>query len=120
MPEDSCRVAGLTPCISRRPCYASEQMSDRYRRVTMSAAMPTTDALFAGKDLAVLETYRAILAALGVLGPYREEPKKTSIHLAKASGFAGVHPRKGYLILNIRTDGPIDSPRVVKREQFSR
>ena len=86
----------------------------------MSAVTPETAALFVGKDPAVQETYRAILAALVEIGAYREEPKKTSIHLATASGFAGIHPRKGALILNLRTEGPIDSPRVVKREQVSR
>lgn len=35
-------------------------------------------------------------------------------------GFAGVHPRKSYLILNLRTDAVIESPRIVKSEQVSK
>ena len=78
------------------------------------------DGLFVGKEPIVRDIYARLLEALGSFGPYREEPKKTSIHLARASGFAGVHPRKGFLYLNLRTDHAIDSPRVVKREQVSR
>jgi Domain of unknown function (DUF5655) len=47
-------------------------------------------------------------------------PKKTSIHLTRSVGFAGVHPRKSYLYLNIRTDYPIASPRIAKSEQVSK
>lgn len=47
-------------------------------------------------------------------------PKKTSIHLTRSVGFAGVHPRKSYLYLNIRTAYPIDSPRIAKSEQVSK
>jgi hypothetical protein len=85
----------------------------------MRAAEATVAALFAGKAPTVSATYAALLAALAAIGPYREEPKQTSIHLAKTTGFAGVHPRKGWLILNLRTAQPITSPRVVKREQVS-
>ena len=79
-----------------------------------------TDALFAGKDATVLATYRRILDAVRPLGPFREEPKKTSIHLARTSGFAGVHPKKSALTLTIRTERPIASPRVAKAEQVSK
>ena len=80
----------------------------------------TVEALFAGKDPAVRTIYARLLEVLGALGPCREEPKQTSVHLARVSGFAGVHPRKSALLLNLRTAGPIDSPRVVKREQVSK
>ncbi|MDP9371892.1 MAG: DUF5655 domain-containing protein [Chloroflexota bacterium] len=76
--------------------------------------------MFAGKDPAVRASYARWREALAALGPCREEPKQTSVHLARASGFAGVHPRKSALLLNLRTAGPIDSPRVVKREQVSK
>jgi hypothetical protein len=86
----------------------------------MTAIDAATVALFAGKDPNVRATYEQLLAALSELGPFAAEPKKTSIHLVKQSGFAGVHPRKGYLYLNLRTAQPIDSPRVVKQEQVSK
>jgi hypothetical protein len=80
----------------------------------------TIDALFAGRDAVVRETYARLLAALHQLGPFQEEPKKTSIHLVRSAGFAGVHPRKNYLYLNLRTDHPLESARVMKAEQVSK
>jgi hypothetical protein len=49
-------------------------------------------------------------------GPFREEAKKTSIHLVRGSAFAGVHPRKQHLPLTIKAVAPIRSPRVLKAE----
>ena len=86
----------------------------------MAEIMGTRDALFAGKDESVLSTYSCLLEALHELGPFKEEPKKTSIHLVRTSGFAGVHPRKSYLILNLRTDYPLHTPRITKSEQVSK
>lgn len=80
----------------------------------------TTDALFTGKDEVVQAIYTRLLEALRALGPFQEEPKKTSIHLMRTVGFAGVHPRKSYVYLNIRTDYPIASPRIAKTEQVSK
>src|ERR687898_2642898 len=81
---------------------------------------PSIDALFAGKDAAVLTIYLRLLDRIAVLGPYREEPKETSIHLARTTGFAGIHPQKRALLLNMRTQRPIDSTRVIKCEQVSK
>ncbi len=64
------------------------------------------------------ETYNALLTALKKIGPVKVEPKKTSVHLVNKTGFAGVHPRKDYLILEIKSDHKIASPRV-KAEQIS-
>jgi hypothetical protein len=86
----------------------------------MIETLHSVDALFAGKDPVVREIYGRLLQAIGAIGPFREEPKKTSIHLVRTSGFAGAHPRKSALILNLRTDYPIDSPRIAKREQVSK
>jgi uncharacterized protein DUF5655 len=80
----------------------------------------TIEALFAGKDEVVRATYDQLLEVLRALGPFTEEPKKTSIHLVRSGGFAGVHPRKSYLILNLRTAQPIESPRIAKTEQVSK
>lgn len=77
-------------------------------------------ALFAGSDSAVQTTYERILAVLAAIGPFRAEAKKTSIHLVRATGFAGVHPRKCALILNLRLAEPIQSARGVKTEQVSK
>ena len=47
-------------------------------------------------------------------------PKKTSLHLVNTSGFAGIHPRKSFLYLNVRLDRPLQSERVAKSEQVSK
>lgn len=78
------------------------------------------DALFAGKNAVVRRIYDRLWEGLGRVGPFHAEAKTTSIHLVHRSSFAGIHPRKSSLLLTLRTDRPIDSPRVVKREQVSR
>ena len=80
----------------------------------------TSAALFVGKDENVQAIYTRLLEVMRTLGPVKEEPKKTSIHLVRNAGFAGVHPRKSYLYLNLRTDYPIDNPRIIKTEQVSK
>jgi hypothetical protein len=87
---------------------------------TMADTLPTKDTLFLGKNENVQSTYCRLLEALHALGPFREELKKTSIHLVRTVGFAGVHPRKSHLILNLRTDYPLDTPRIAKSEQVSK
>src|SRR5579862_1532897 len=86
----------------------------------MANTTETSEALFMSKDEVVRSIYHRFLEVLHTFGPFQEEPKKTSIHLVRTVGFAGIHPRKSYLILNLRTDYPIDSPRVVKSEQVSK
>ncbi|MGZ3617616.1 MAG: DUF5655 domain-containing protein [Ktedonobacteraceae bacterium] len=86
----------------------------------MTETTDTSAALFAGKDEIVQAIYTRLLQALHTFGPVQEEPKKTSIHLVHSTGFAGVHPRKSYLYLNLRTDSPIGNPRITKTEQVSK
>ncbi len=81
--------------------------------------MGDVQAVFAGKAPEALETYRALTAALAGFGPFVEEPKKTSIHLNRKSAFAGVHPRKGAILLVIRSARPIESLRIRKLEKVS-
>ena len=55
--------------------------------------------------------------------PVTIETKKTSLHLiagTHGSAFAGVHPQKSAILLNIRSAVPIESPRVRKVEQVSK
>ena len=76
--------------------------------------------LFGSGDPAVCATYDRLLVALAELGSFTEEPKKTSIHLVRTSGFAGIHPRKRSLMLNLRLDHPLTSPRAARVEQVSK
>ena len=86
----------------------------------MTETTYTSAALFVGKYELVQAIYTRLREALSTLGPFQEEPKKTSIHLVRNAGFAGVHPRKSYLYLNLRTDYPINNPRIAKTEQVSK
>ena len=81
--------------------------------------MSDAEALFEGKDPQALETYRALVRTASGFGPFEEEAKKTSIHLARKSAFAGVHPRKSAVLLVLRTRDAIDSGRIRKRERVS-
>jgi hypothetical protein len=74
---------------------------------------------FTDKDPTVHAFYDKLLEILNGFGPIIEEPKKTSIHLVRKSALAGVETRKGYLLLNIKSDHKIDNSRFMKAEQVS-
>jgi hypothetical protein len=74
---------------------------------------------FINKDPAVRALYEQLISLLRKFGPITEDPKKTSIHLNRKSALAGVEPRKDGLLLNIKSDHPIKSPRIEKAEQIS-
>ena len=74
---------------------------------------------FERSSAAVVETYETILREARRFGKVREEPKKTSIHLARRTAFAGVAVQRAALILTVKSDGDIKSTRVRKREQVS-
>jgi hypothetical protein len=67
----------------------------------------------------VRAAYEAILEAARSLGPVREDPKKTSIHLVRKTAFAGVATRREALILTLKSVKAIKSPRVHKAERAS-
>ena len=74
---------------------------------------------FEGKGAGVQQVYSRLLKVLRQLGPIREEPKKTSIHLVNKTAVAGVATRQDYLILTIKSDRKLTSPRIHKTEQVS-
>jgi len=80
---------------------------------------PTVAQHFQGREPAVKATYEALLAAARKLGPFTEDPKKTSIHLNRKTAFAGIATRKAALILTVKSAKELDGPRVVKNEQTS-
>jgi len=83
------------------------------------SASPTVASHFEKSAPAVKATYDALLRASRELGAVREEPKKTSIHLVRASAFAGVATRKDALILTLKSDCRIQSSRIARAEQTS-
>ncbi len=79
----------------------------------------TIDSHFDGRSAQVRGIYESIVAVSKEFGPVTEEPKKTSIHLANRTAFAGIATRKDALILTIKSATDIPSPRILKREQVS-
>jgi uncharacterized protein DUF5655 len=63
--------------------------------------------------------YERLLSTAKTIGPFSEDPKKTSIHLTRRTAFAGVATRKDALILTLKSTADIKSPRIFKREQAS-
>lgn len=74
---------------------------------------------FENKDPSVRALYDQLISLLRTFGAVQEDPKKTSIHLNRKSALAGVETRKDGLLLNIKSDHPIKSPRIEKAEQIS-
>jgi hypothetical protein len=74
---------------------------------------------FANAEPAVLATYRKLIETARTFGPIDQDPKKTSIHLVNRSAFAGVAPRRAWLILTVKAAADITSPRIARHEQAS-
>src|SRR5216684_222931 len=74
---------------------------------------------FEGKDAAVWQIYDRLLKSARKFGSVGEEARKTSIHLVNRSAFAGVATRKSAIILTIKSDRKLSSPRIHKSEQTS-
>ena len=74
---------------------------------------------FVNKDPSVRALYDQLVSLLKTFGPVEEDPKKTSIHLNRKSALAGVETRKNNLLLTIKSDHSIKSPRVEKVEKIS-
>ncbi len=79
----------------------------------------TVKSHFENKDTSVREIYTGLLNSAKKFGPVAEEPKKTSIHLVDKTAFAGVVTRKGAIVLTIKSDRKLSSPRIHKTERTS-
>jgi hypothetical protein len=75
---------------------------------------------FSGKPAGVRELYDRVMEALRGFGPVRGDPKKTCIHLVYRTALGGITVRREHLILEFKTDHPIESARLAKSEQVSR
>jgi hypothetical protein len=74
---------------------------------------------FENREPVVKEIYKAIIRAAKKLGPVKEDPKKTSIHLVRKTAFAGIATRKSGLILTLKSDSNVVNRRIARREQAS-
>lgn len=79
----------------------------------------TVNSHFVGRDPVVRKIYDRLVKAIKRFGPIVEEPKKTSIHIVNRTALAGVATRKGHLVLTIKSDRKLASPRIHKSEQTS-
>jgi len=87
--------------------------------MTRSTATVSLRAHFARCQPSVKATYAALLRAVRSFGPVEEQPKKTSIHLARRTAFAGVATQKGAVVLTVKAAADVPSPRVRRRERAS-
>ena len=74
---------------------------------------------FDGRARAVREIYDRLVQTAEQFGPVTQDPKKTSIHLARRTAFAGIATRRDAIILTLKSKSDIRSPRISKREQAS-
>jgi hypothetical protein len=79
----------------------------------------TINSHFEGKEASVRQIYERLLKSARRFGSVGEEPKKTSIHLVNRTAFAGVATRRSAIILTIKSDRKLSSPRIHKSEQTS-
>jgi len=79
----------------------------------------TVDHHFQDKEPRVRAIYDRLIDVAKQFGSVREEPKKTSIHLANRTAFAGVATRTDSLVLTLKSANDISNPRIVKHEQAS-
>jgi uncharacterized protein DUF5655 len=79
----------------------------------------TVQAHFENRDAVVRQIYDRLLNRARTFGPVVEDPKKTSIHLVHRTAFAGIATRKSAIVLTIKADSDIPSPRIHKSEQTS-
>ena len=68
----------------------------------------------------ICELYNELGGILKNIGPCKAEVKKTSIHLVNKKAFAGVHPKKSYLGINLVLSRPKTDPPTQKVEQVSK
>jgi hypothetical protein len=68
---------------------------------------------------AVAAIYSRLLAKTRAFGPFTEDPNKSSIHLVNRTIFAGVATRQKVLLLTLKAERDIRSPRIEKHDQVS-
>ena len=75
--------------------------------------------LFARSEPGVRALADALIERAAALPDVTVDPKGTCIHLNRRVAFAGLHPRKTAMLLNLRTSAPIGSGRIRKVERAS-
>lgn len=108
----------MSPTLKKSPASVKPKAVGS-RAAASPAGTPSVAAHFAGREPAVLATYRALLAVARQFGPVTEEARKTSIHLVRKTAFAGVATRKAALVVTLKADADIANARIVAHQQTS-
>ena len=77
------------------------------------------DRIFSRSEPHVRVVVRALIGRVRTLPGVIVDPKGTCLHLNHRTAFAGLHPRRSALLLNLRSRRPIDSARIRKLERVS-
>jgi hypothetical protein len=85
----------------------------------VKTSLPSIEQHFIGKAPEVKTIYNKLKRGVTRLGKWSEAPKKTSIHFNRKTAFAGIATRKEFLLLTIKANNDIPSPRIHLREQAS-
>lgn len=91
--------------------------------MTVSVTDPDHDGaierIFVRSEPEVRALVRALIAHALTLPGVAVDPKGTCLHLNHRVAFAGLHPRRNALLLNLRTAAAIESPRIRRLERAS-
>lgn len=82
-------------------------------------AEDAVDRVFARSEPRVRTVVRSLIDRAQALPGVVVDPKGTCLHLNHRTAFAGLHPRRDALLLNVRSRAPIGSPRIRKIERVS-
>lgn len=77
------------------------------------------DRVFARSEPQVRVVVHALIERAQRLPGVVVDPKGTCLHLNHRTAFAGLHPRRSAVLLNLRSKAPIESPRIRKVERVS-
>ena len=82
-------------------------------------AEDAVERVFARSEPQVRTVVRELIERASQLPGVVVDPKGTCLHLNHRTAFAGLHPRRDALLLNLRSRAPIESPRIRKVERVS-
>jgi hypothetical protein len=88
-------------------------------RIAAGDSVEAVNRVFARSEPKVRALATALIERALALPDVAVDPKGSCIHLNRRTAFAGLHPRKNALLLNLRSSAPIESARIRKVEKVS-
>jgi hypothetical protein len=103
-----------------RPLWICPECGARLvsRNLSHSCGLFTFEALFAGSEPPVRDAARALVAASRELGDVQVIPQKTRLVFVARVRFASLMPRKKWVVTGFALHRWVDSPRVIKTEDY--